>query len=166
MHVDYTRYAEGEALLGWLNATAQLGSGTGFDAEAVLVLLARDIQRRLGGAEIAHLKMTLRPVGGHGDIAVINLVRSGYIPELSQRLSAVVTTGELIINCRAEADPDLIRESVRRALTELPEKIVGLTAQLEHLESFRPGKPQPTHRDVLAPGRRQSSSPARGVQPV
>ncbi len=148
MEVDYELYAEGEALLGWLNATVQLASGSGFDSEVVLQLLARDIQRRLAGAEIAHLKMTLSPDGGLGDIAVINLVRSDFVPELSLRLEAPVTAGQLIINCRAEADPDLIREAVRHAVAGLAEKIVGLSAQLEHLESFRPGKPQPTHRDV------------------
>ena len=148
MEVDYELYAEGEALLGWLNATVQLASGAGFDSEVVLQLLARDIQRRLAGAEIAHLKMTLSPDGGLGDIAVINLVRSDFVPELSLRLEAPVTAGQLIINCRAEADPDLIREAVRHAVAGLAEKIVGLSAQLEHLESFRPGKPQPTHRDV------------------
>ena len=148
MEVDYELYAEGEALLGWLNATVQLASGSGFDSGVVLQLLARDIQRRLAGAEIAHLKMTLSPDGGLGDIAVINLVRSDFVPELSLRLEAPVTAGQLIINCRAEADPDLIREAVRHAVAGLAEKIVGLSAQLEHLESFRPGKPQPTHRDV------------------
>ncbi len=152
IEVDYDIYAEGEALLGWLNATVQLASGPGFDAETVLQLLARDIQHRLAGAEIAHLKMTLSPDGGLGDIAVINLVRSDFVPELSLKLEAPVPAGQLIINCRAEADPDLIRAAVRAAVAELPVKIAGLSAQLDHLESFRPGKPTPTHRDVAAAG--------------
>ena len=148
MEVDYELYAEGEALLGWLNATVQLASADGFDSETVLMQLARDIQHRLAGAEIAHLKMTLSPDGGLGDIAVINLVRSDFVPELSLRLEAPVTAGQLIINCRAEADPDLIREAVRAAVAALPSHFPGFTAQLNHLESFRPGKPQPTHRDM------------------
>ena len=148
MEVDYALYAEGEALLGWLNATVQLAHAPGFDSEALLTHLARDIQRRLAGAEIAHLKMTLSPDGGLGDIAVINLVRSDFVPELSLRLEAPVTTGQLIINCRAEADPDLIRAAVRAAVAALPPAFPGLTAQLDHLESFRPGKPTPTHRDA------------------
>ena len=61
-----------------------------------------------------------------------------------------MSAGQLIINCRAEADPDLIRAAVRAAVADLPAAFPGLTAQLEHLESFRPGKPQPTHRDVAA----------------
>ena len=148
MEVDYELYAEGEALLGWLNATVQLASADGFDSDAILTQFARDIQTRLTGSEIAHLKMTLSPDGGLGDIAVINLVRSDFVPELSLHLETPVTAGQLIINCRAEADPDLIREAVRAAVAALPSHFPGLTAQLDHLESFRPGKPRPTHRDV------------------
>jgi G3E family GTPase len=149
MDVDYELYAEGEALLGWLNATVQLVSDAGFDADAVLQTLARDIQHALAGAEIAHLKMTLSPDTGLGDIAVINLVRSDFVPELSLRLEAPVTAGQLIINCRAEATPEALRDAVRNAVAALPEKLIGLTARLDHLEYFRPGKPQPTHRDAL-----------------
>jgi len=148
MEVDYELYAEGEALLGWLNATVQLAHADGFDSDALLTHLARGIQQRLDGAEIAHLKMTLSPDGGLGDIAVINLVRSDFVPELSLRLEAPVPAGQLIINCRAEADPDLIRAAVRAAVAALPQEFPGLTAQLDHLESFRPGKPTPTHRDA------------------
>ena len=92
--------------------------------------------------------MTLSPDGGLGDIAAIHLVRSDFVPELSLRLEAPVPAGQLIINCRAEADPDLIRAAVTGAVADLPAAFPGLTAQLDHLESFRPGKPRPTHRDV------------------
>jgi G3E family GTPase len=150
MEVDYELYAEGEALLGWLNATVQLAHAAGFDSDAMLHLLARDIQQRLSGAEIAHLKMTLSPDAGLGDIAVINLVRSDFVPELSLRLEAPVAAGQLIINCRAEADPGTMRDAILGAVAALPEKLPGLIAQLDHLEHFRPGKPQPTHRDTAA----------------
>ena len=150
MDVDYKIYAEGEALLGWLNATVQLASDAGFDADAVLTTLARDMQGRLAGAEIAHLKMTLSPDTGLGDIAAINLVRSDFVPELSLKLEEPIPTGQLIINCRAEAPPEQLRDAVRDAVAALPAKISGLRAQLDHLEFFRPGKPTPTHRDIAA----------------
>ncbi len=151
MAVDYEIYAEGEALLGWLNATVQLeADAPGFDSDAVLRALAADIQERLIGAEIAHLKMTLSPASGLGDIAAINLVRSDFVPELSLRLEEPVTSGQLIINCRAEAAPELLRDAVRGAVSALPSTFAGLTAALDHLEHFRPGKPQPTHRDVTS----------------
>jgi Ni2+-binding GTPase involved in maturation of urease and hydrogenase len=145
MDVDYEIYAEGEALLGWLNATVQLAQADGFSADVVLKTLAADIQRRLAPAEIAHLKMTLSPDGGLGDIAAIHLVRSDFVPELSLTLEAPVTSGQLIINARAEAAPEDLRDAVTAAVGALP------GARLEHLEHFRPGKPTPTHRDAASP---------------
>jgi G3E family GTPase len=146
MEVDYEIYAQGEALLGWLNATVQLSHAETFDSETVLAALARSIQRHLSSAEIAHLKMTLSPNEGLGDIAVINLVRSDFVPELGLRLEAPVSGGQLIINVRAEAAPEQLRDAVRESVETLGSEVPGLTAQLDHLEFFRPGKPQPTHR--------------------
>jgi len=148
MEVDYELYAEGEALLGWLNATVQLASEGGFDTGEVLKALAFEIRNRLAKSEIAHLKMTLSPDDGLGDVAVINLVRSDFVPELSLRLEAPVTSGQLIINCRAEAAPEALRDAVRNGVSNLATAFSGLNAQLEHLEYFRPGKPTPTHRDT------------------
>ncbi len=149
MEVDYEIYAEGEALLGWLNATIQLNGAQPFDTDHVLKTIAADVQRRLASinAEIAHLKMTLSPDSGLGDVAAINLVRSDFVPELSLRLEEPIQSGQLILNCRAEAAPEQIRDAVQAAVDAL--NTDALSAQLEHLEFFRPGKPEPTHRDVL-----------------
>lgn len=151
MEVDYEMYADGEALLGWLNATVQLRHPDQFDSETVLKALARRIQGELTGAEIAHLKMTLSPDSGLADVAVINLVRSDFVPELSLRLEAPLTGGQLIINLRAEAAPEQLRDAVREAVETIATECAGLLAQLDHLEYFRPGKPQPTHRDTSLP---------------
>jgi hypothetical protein len=146
MDVDYEIYAEGEALLGWLNSTVQFTADAPFDSEPVLLALARGIHAQLAGAEIAHLKMTLNPIGGLGDIAVVNLVRSDFVPELGLRLDAPVTGGQLIVNLRAEAAPEALRDAVRESVETLGTQFPGLRAELDHLEFFRPGKPQPTHR--------------------
>lgn len=148
MEVDYGLYAEGEALLGWLNGTARLAAGEPFDANAALNQIAAAIQGRLRreAAEVAHLKMTFSPEGGLGDIAVINLVRNDYVPEVSQALDAPVRGGQLIVNLRAEAGPELLREAVEDAVAALSGRFPGLESRMEHLEQFRPGKPQPTHR--------------------
>jgi len=150
MAVDYETYAEGEALLGWLNATLQLSqAGDGFDSDAVLESLATEIQQQLVPAEIAHLKMTLSPDTGLGDIAVINLVRSDFVPELSLRLEEPVPSAQLIVNLRAEAAPETLSEALEKAVAATARKFPLLHAHLEHLEHFRPGKPEPTHRDLL-----------------
>jgi len=146
MEVDYEVYAEGEALLGWLNATVQLNAEENFEAKAVLQHLAADIQNQLNeeSAEIAHLKMTLSPdTGLDGNVAIINLIRNDFVPELSADLDGPIESGQLIINLRAEGDPDTLRKAVEKGVAKVPE---NLTAKLDHLEHFRPGKPEPTHR--------------------
>ena len=151
MDVDYEVYAEGEALLGWLNATVILSNQKSFDGNQVIRDLANTMSRLLAdaGAEVAHLKMTLEPEdAGLGDLAVINLVRNDFVPELSQELSDWLDAGKLILNCRAEASPDVLHAALTQALTETGKQHPHLFLRLEHLEHFRPGKPQPTHRDA------------------
>lgn len=148
MAVDYEVYADGEALLGWLNCTVGLEAEGDFDGNAVLHSLARRTQEALNasGSEVAHLKMTLSPNEGLGDIAVVNVVRNDFVPELSLELPDAIRGGQVIVNCRAEAAPDLLIEAVKRALADTAAQFPGLTARLDHVEHFRPGKPQPTHR--------------------
>lgn len=154
MAMDYELYAEGEALLGWFNCTVKLSSRKYLDASKVLMHLATAIQAVLRdeGAEVAHLKMTLNPDEDLGDLAVVNLVRNDYVPELSQELSEPIESGELIINLRAEADPSILNTAVNRALLAVVEKDPDLFARMEHCEHFRPGKPQPTHRLASSAG--------------
>lgn len=154
MSVDYEIYANGEALLGWLNATVQIGSPAGFDANLLLRRLAAQIQARLnrGDVEIAHLKMTFSPDAGLGDIAAINLVRNDVVPELSLTLADHPASGQLIVNLRAEGAPEQLKAAVEEALAETGRDAPELTLRLEHLEHFRPGKPQPTHRDTSSVG--------------
>jgi hypothetical protein len=90
--------------------------------------------------------MTLSPDNGLGDIAVINVVRNDIVPELSLKLESPVTSGQLIINLRAEAAPEVLHSSIRNAVGGLSDKIAGLHPALDHIEYFRPGKPTPTHR--------------------
>ena len=152
MDVDYDVYADGEALLGWLNATALLDATTPFDAERVLTSLAREIQDRLRTqhAEVAHLKMTYSPDEAlAGEIAAVNLVRNDFVPELSLKLPEPSKRGQLIINLRAENAPEALAQTIRDALHAVQGLTPTLTAQLHHLEHFRPGRPTPTHRDQL-----------------
>jgi G3E family GTPase len=153
MEVDYEVYAEGEARLGWLNSTVRLAAPEAFDGNRFLRELAADLQHRLNaaGAEVAHLKMTLDADHALGDLAVINLVRNDFVPELSQDLQDAFLSGELTINLRAEAAPDALTSNLQAALDHCAKAYPGLAIQREHLEFFRPGKPQPTHR-ATAPG--------------
>jgi len=147
MEVDYDAYAEGEALLGWLNATVAIEAPVAFDANAVLRSLAEAVRSRLGDAEIAHLKMTFSPRGGLGELAAVSVVRNDHVPELRLELDTAVEGGQVILNLRAEADPEWLRDAVAGALPSMASGFPGMKATLEHCEHFRPGRPTPTHRE-------------------
>ncbi|RYD38493.1 MAG: cobalamin biosynthesis protein P47K [Verrucomicrobiaceae bacterium] len=152
MSLDYEVYADGEALLGWLNATITLKAVEEFDANEFLKTLAATVQRRLAGIEIAHFKMTFSPDDGiRGELASINLVRSDYVPELGMELDEETLGGQLIVNLRAEGAPEDLVEAVRAGLEEVRAGFPTLRTTLDHEEHFRPGKPTPTHRDGHAP---------------
>jgi G3E family GTPase len=149
LDIDYATYGEGEALLGWVNATVRL-AGADFDGNTFV----RDVAARIAGTlnvadvEIAHLKMTLTPADGGGDLAVLNQVRNEHVAELSYALDAPLSRGELIVNLRAEGDPARLAEAVETALLDAGDA-QSLVVTTVHREHFRPGQPQPTHR--LAP---------------
>ena len=143
LDIDYDTYADGEALLGWLNCTAHV-AGAPVDADDLLKRLATSIHRDLtaDGIEIAHLKLTLVPQDGQG-IAVVNATRTDREPDLAFSLDADVEEAEITVNLRAEAEPGRLERAVRHA-AESGHRGTSLT--ITHLERFRPGRPVPTHR--------------------
>jgi G3E family GTPase len=146
MDIDYDTYADGEALLGWLNATCQVRSTSPFDGNRLLSELAAAVQSRLAaaGVEIAHFKMTLSPDTGN-DLAVLNLVRTEGRAESVHRLADELTAGELLVNLRAEGDPEALKSVVVAGLAAVA-RTLNVAVAIEHSEHFRPGRPQPTHR--------------------
>ena len=143
MAVDYDVYADGEARLGWLNAKGPVASPQEFDGNAWLADLADRLRQRLaaGGIEIAHLKMTLAPSEGP-DLAAVSVTASEREPHLTHTLKSPLAKGELVINLRAEADPELLEQHVREAIAAIAPVAVSLTI----LAAFKPGRPNPTHR--------------------
>jgi Ni2+-binding GTPase involved in maturation of urease and hydrogenase len=149
LEIDYDEYATGESLLGWLNATARL-AGPAFDGNAWVEGLVSSLQERLRAhdVEIAHLKCTLTPGGTDNDLCVVNAVGSDSGSATPFRLQEPVTDAELIVNLRAEGDPELLKQEALAALTAQA-AAARLSAAVNHVEHFRPGRPVPTHRDVL-----------------
>ena len=148
LEIDYDTYAEGEALLGWLNATLSVSALDSFDANACLLEMATSLQARLRrlDCDIAHLKATFVPCASAlNEIGVVNLVRSDFVPELGQQLSHVVRSGQVVVNLRAEGAPELLRRVLEEELQERP-VASEMDVAVEHLECFRPGRPRPTHR--------------------
>jgi len=145
--VDYDTYAEGEALLGWCNATFRLTATAPFDGNALVAALARQIRAALGpdGIEIAHCKMTLAPDEDGNDLAALNVVGSDREPELSHALTDPLSSGELIVNLRGEGDPAALRRAVADSLASVTAPL-GVRAETVHMEHFRPSRPVPTYR--------------------
>ncbi len=144
MEVDYEVYAQGEALLGWVNYSWRL-SGREFDGNDFLKGLLEGLYERFADRiSIAHLKGTLVPDVGN-DIAVANLVREDGIVEQSHHLLESLESGELTLNLRAEADPEMLSPSVEASLQKGCEEF-RLTSQVIHSAAFRPLPPTPTHR--------------------
>jgi hypothetical protein len=148
LDIDYDTYAEGEAEMGWLNASVAVTAGRPFDLDALLLDLTARLREAFTrqGIEVGHLKT----IGLHGgSFGVANLVSCGVRPELSLPSRGRIDEAEVIVNARAAADPALIEAEVRRA-AEAASAAVGARAEFRSLQSFRPGRPQPTHRYAVA----------------
>lgn len=143
LNIDYDVYAEGEAELGWLNATFRVGAPTAFAIDDLLLDVVRRTQAGLPpGAEVAHLKAIGLTDGLFG---VANLVASGAAPELSLPSREQAASLDLIVNARVAMAPEELEQVVRAAV---PASCAGAGAsgELVSVQSFRPGRPTPTHR--------------------
>lgn len=151
--VDYDAYAEGEALLGWFNATFHLDGSAPFDGNRLLLRLAGVLNEKLASEhpEIAHFKAILAPDEEVGDVAAVNLVGSDRQAELSHALQDELTSGELIVNLRAEGNPDFLRNALVESLAEVTAR-VGASVATVHMEHFRPARPSPTYRMATGVG--------------
>jgi len=151
MELDYQLYAEGEALLGWLNATVSVAADSLFDGNALVTRLVSDVTRRItaGQGEIAHLKVTLESQDAGGQLSVVSVVGNDDEPDLRESLLDACSGGTMILNLRAEMDPEILSQIITDALAH--ENGLGYASlEREHEERFRPAPPTPTHRISIA----------------
>jgi G3E family GTPase len=148
MDVDYDAYADGEARLGWVNAAWQCSSSAPFDADRFVRCIAQSVQYGAGvvGCEIAHFKAAFTPTPGEG-MAAVHLVSGNRQVEASRQLGVPAHGGALIVNLRAEGDPEALLTDVVDAVTRAAAE-AGVSATPTAAEQFRPGRPEPTHRFV------------------
>lgn len=144
LDIDYDIYAEGEAELGWLNCQAHLAASEAVDLDGLLLRLVQSLQQRMvdAGIEIAHLKS----IGmWDGNYAVANAVSNSTEAELSLASEFRGSEAELVVNARVAASPELLESIVRDEL-QLAAESENATIVISTLQSFRPGRPEPTHR--------------------
>lgn len=148
LDIDYDIYAEGEAELGWLNASGTWTSERAFELDALLVEAIETLKARLvdAGAEPAHLKAIGLWEGFYG---VANLISSDTPVELSLPSRCEAKEVEVIVNARVAVDPDLLSQHVSEVLCEVAERN-GAVYESRQTQSFRPGRPVPVHRESVA----------------
>ena len=148
LDIDYDIYAEGEAELGWLNSSARVRAPQPFALDQFLVDVVGRLQQLLRAvdAEVAHLKV----IGlWEGSFGVANLVSSQGRPELSQPSNCRSSEAEIIVNARVALDPALLQDKVQESIHAACRSLNG-TVDFQQTQSFRPGRPQPTHRYATA----------------
>ena len=141
VEVDYDVYAEGEAVLGWLNSTIEL-SGKSVDWDA----FARQLMQRLSsqfdamGASVGHVKILVES----GDKYIVaNL--TGKSATLTFRQSGGTSDGaRLTLNARVEMTPETLEKIVNSTLHE----ISGTTVKQKVVahRCLSPGRPNPTFK--------------------
>ncbi len=148
LQIDYDTYAEGEAEMGWLNSNIRVTSETEIELDTLLVDVVSRLQKQLASPdiEVAHLKAIGQTEASFG---VANLVSNHTQPELSLASRSRAKELDLIVNARVSASPELLEEKVREQVTAATES-VGASAEIRSLQSFRPGRPMPTHRYDVA----------------
>jgi Putative GTPases (G3E family) len=143
VEVDYDRYAHGEAVLGWLNATAVVQAKNGnVDAVDIVKSIMTTLQTELRnvGAEVGHVK------------AILNLNGKEYVANLTQLdgeveirdVASESAESFFIFNARAQMSPESLEKIVRELLCTVA--LEKLDVKIETLRCLMPGRPNPTHR--------------------
>lgn len=141
LDVNYDEYAEAEATLGWLNWRGSLHLRRAPTSAAVAGPLLENLDDHLtqAGAVIAHLKVYVQSRTGYVKASICD---NGQEPIAEgDLLSSPSRKHQILLNLRAKAAPEALRDSVEWAAAKLPGRI--LVAQQQ---CFRPGRPVPEYR--------------------
>lgn len=134
--IDYDRYGDAEALLGWCNARLRLSSPTPFSTADV----ARRFLSRMAELPVAHLKLTgLEPQGGTAAVVGKHVEPTVLFDGVPTHVEQAVW----LINARIAVPPESLVAQLKSAMRFAAP---GLELTWEELECFRPSAPTPTHR--------------------
>lgn len=139
--IDYDRYAEGEAVLGWLNSRVSL-EGENVDWDAYTRSFMQNLASRLDNRNlnVGHIKTIVEK----GDMYITaNL--TGKSDTINFRWSAGSGDyAEMTINARVEMPPADLEELFRETLKMT--NYSGVFAQIRILRCISPGYPMPSYR--------------------
>lgn len=142
MEVDYERYGQEEAEMGWYNAKLDVDFHDGVNATEWLESLVGHIAERLksGAIEVGHFKTSLESDQGRLRVHQVN---TGDTPELTGTFKGSPSDAVLLVNLRAEASPKELEKAVRESI-----QMATTNADVTWVDEacFKPGQPMPTHR--------------------
>jgi len=142
--VDYDRYAEGEAVLGWLNAVVSLESTSG---KTEWAKYARSLLDHLHGAfkqhnaEIGHVKLAIE-CAGEEFTANLTSLQGEVVVHCGE--SPMGVHADLILNARVRMPSEKLEGIVRTAFGASNK--TGVSAAIRTFRCLTPGRPNPTHR--------------------
>lgn len=139
--VDYDKYADAEAELGWYNGVFEFDS-EGYDSYDLSMDLLRGLRVRYSPEDIAHAKVALTSGCNHTKVSLVGnefsiggVVGSRYGKGPSQ----------LNFNARIVSDPDSLRKTIQKMVEGcFSQRGIGYRTKLD--DCFSPGRPNPTHR--------------------
>jgi len=139
--VDYDIYAEGEAVLGWLNTTVKLqGESANWDAYAESLLNGLRNRFETVKTAVGHVKLLVKS----NDSFVI-----GNITGPSNFVNIRGAAGKdnqaiMTLNARAQMEPDLLKAIVLEEISKVGG--ANISADFVALKCLQPGRPNPTYR--------------------
>ncbi len=142
--VDYDTYAEGEAVLGWLNASLTLSS----DGETSWMAVAEAYMAKLAElfeaekSDTGHLKILLSAPSG---AIRSNLIRTGAKAAAGGDIPSSEKSVHMLVNARVAMSPEHLESLVRKSLDDVCGRF-ALKAEIQGLKSLMPGRPSPTYR--------------------
>jgi G3E family GTPase len=141
--IDYDRYANAEAVLGWLNAAVKLQAAHPFDAGRFMTSLATRLRDRFKAAkgEIGHLKFVFTSAGKS---MWANLTHVAAEPVVGGEKLDPLPRGTLIINARVKMEPEDLETIVRDSLDQVSKKM-AVKSEIDDLQCFSPAYPEPAH---------------------
>ena len=139
--LDYSRYAEAEAALAWLNWHAHLRLDAPAAPAMVVGVLAEHLERELSvaGLAVAHVKVLDQSETGYVRVSLCGDRRT---PAVEGALDASpAARHQLLVNARVVGDPGVVSRVVGKCLRAL-----GGELELVSREAFRPSPPVPERR--------------------
>lgn len=139
--VDYDVYAEGEAVLGWLNTSLEL-QGNQINCDALLQSLLSSLGKRFDAmqASVGHVKAL---VIGNNEVMVGNITGKKETLQLRGSIG-MANEASLIVNARVEMSPENLKTIILDEIAKVCKDVIAVKETA--LKCLQPGRPNPTYR--------------------